>query len=235
MYPSGVTHPNGHHFEWSLGRTLPDFHLIWIASGKGEFQLEDKKLLPLPTGSVLLLPPGTWHRYRPMSGSIWTEYWVDFNGDFACELVNTRAIELEPRVITNIPPASMAAAFEQLMGRLMSGSECAERLAAADAFHLLALVVGAGKLHATETSARKSGGDMGLAEGDELVFEAMAIIRGRGPRIDNGRGSGRGNARGAPDAGTGISKATGAWDSRGNTAVSAGAHRGIAFQSIAVD
>ena len=174
-YPSGATHPDAYRFKWTLGRTLPDFHLLWIAKGKGEFQLEQKPLLPLPSGSVLLLPPETWHRYRPLFGSGWTEYWIGFNGDFARELVTSRAIDSQPSVIANIPAASLEAPFERLMGRLMPGSECVERLMAANVFHLLALAVGAGKIKGTENIVQT-----GAAAGDQLVCEAMAIIRSAG-------------------------------------------------------
>lgn len=174
-YPSGATHPDSYRFKWTLGRTLPDFHLLWIAKGKGEFQLEQKQLLPLPSGSVLLLPPQTWHRYRPSFGSSWTEYWVGFNGDFARELVRSRAIDSQPSVITNIPAACLEAPFEKLIGRLTPGSECVERLLAANVFHLLALALGAGKIRSTEIIAHA-----GAAAGDQLVYDAMAIIRSAG-------------------------------------------------------
>ena len=36
--------------------------------------------LAVEPGSVMLLFPGEWHRYRPNQESGWDEYWVSFGG-----------------------------------------------------------------------------------------------------------------------------------------------------------
>jgi len=171
----GAALSDSHRLEWMVGQNSRDFHLIWIAQGQGECELEYKRPLSLPSGSVLLLPPQSGNRYRPSFGSGRTGYWVGFNGDFALELVRSHVIDSQPTVIANIPPASLEAAFDKLMDRVMPGSDCAERLAAADLFHLLALVVGAGEIASTPIIGQRQ-----VAAGDELVCEAMAIIRSAG-------------------------------------------------------
>jgi AraC-like DNA-binding protein len=63
------------------GRSLPDFHLIYITKGRGSFAAEGKNWNVEP-GSVLLLMPRMTHRYKPLFETGWHEYWVGFKGPF---------------------------------------------------------------------------------------------------------------------------------------------------------
>ena len=38
-------------------------------------------------GSLIVLPPGCWHRYRPNADTGWTTLWIGFGGDLADRLV----------------------------------------------------------------------------------------------------------------------------------------------------
>ena len=38
-------------------------------------------------GSLIVLPPGCWHRYRPQKNIGWTTLWIGFGGDLADRLV----------------------------------------------------------------------------------------------------------------------------------------------------
>lgn len=73
-------HPQDYDFEWAAGRELGDFAAVMIGRGRGEF--EDRRLgrMPWTEGEILLLPPGAWHRYRPVRSVGWTESWVCANG-----------------------------------------------------------------------------------------------------------------------------------------------------------
>jgi AraC-like DNA-binding protein len=61
------------------GRTLPNFHIIYITRGKGIFETEGKTYAVVP-GSALFLLPGIKHRYKPVFETGWHEYWVGFQG-----------------------------------------------------------------------------------------------------------------------------------------------------------
>jgi AraC-like DNA-binding protein len=61
------------------GRTLPNFHIIYITRGKGVFETEGKSYEVSP-GSVFFLLPGVKHRYKPVFECGWHEYWVGFQG-----------------------------------------------------------------------------------------------------------------------------------------------------------
>ncbi|MDR2144177.1 MAG: AraC family transcriptional regulator [Treponema sp.] len=67
------------------GRILPGFHIIYIIRGEGTYETQGKTYTVNP-GSVLFLPPGIWHRYRPVPAVGWHEYWVGFKGSFVRKL-----------------------------------------------------------------------------------------------------------------------------------------------------
>lgn len=72
-------HPVDHMFTWERGRTLAAFQLVAIESGRGQLELQGRSW-SLSPGSVFLLPPGAWHRYRPDSNTGWTENWIELRG-----------------------------------------------------------------------------------------------------------------------------------------------------------
>jgi len=72
-------HPADHTFTWERGRTLAAFQLVAIESGRGQLELEGRAW-DLSPGTVFLLPPSVWHRYRPDSKTGWIEHWIELRG-----------------------------------------------------------------------------------------------------------------------------------------------------------
>lgn len=170
-YPSSQSHPDFYDFTWGRGRTLPEFHLVWIVAGEGDFQAEHTAVSCIPMGSVLMLPPGRWHQYRPSARSGWTEYWVSFNGDIARQWIRAGLIDAQPQVFPAVENELILAAFHRLFDRLQSQSTAISRLISVDMFELLTLTAGirsdlmVGQDHAAASDT-----------GDQLVADAMAII-----------------------------------------------------------
>lgn len=81
MYPS-KDHPSGYYFDWESGRVLDEFQLNYITEGHGILQTNESEYRITP-GSLILIKPGTKHRYRPDITSGWTEYFMGFNGKIA--------------------------------------------------------------------------------------------------------------------------------------------------------
>jgi AraC-like DNA-binding protein len=79
-YPP-VGHPKGYHFDWTKGRMLDCHMLVYISQGRGLFESKRKTKTVVETGSVMLLFPGAWHRYRPDDDTGWEEHWLGFDGD----------------------------------------------------------------------------------------------------------------------------------------------------------
>ena len=75
--PSG--HPTLYQFDWSRGRTLPEFQLVLITDGAGEFESEATGHVRFEGVALLVVFPGVWHRFRPSAEAGWSERWVSFN------------------------------------------------------------------------------------------------------------------------------------------------------------
>jgi AraC-like DNA-binding protein len=104
-YPISV-HPDYYQFHWENGRVLREYQALYILRGDGEFESKtagNQKVLP---GSLMLVFPGEWHRYRPRQAIGWDEYWISFRGRHVDDLVRHGFITLdEPVLHTGIDDA----------------------------------------------------------------------------------------------------------------------------------
>jgi AraC-like DNA-binding protein len=80
-------HPAHHYFNWKKGRILHEFQLIYITRGKGVFESRQVSQRKITAGTILLLFPGQWHRYKPDTKDGWDEYWIGFMGNQMDQLV----------------------------------------------------------------------------------------------------------------------------------------------------
>ncbi len=85
-YPLGE-HPKGYAFNWANGRTLHDFAIVYLSSGRGWFESKHSPRQRVESGHVFMLFPGVWHRYMPVQKTGWNEHWVGFDGDIPRRLV----------------------------------------------------------------------------------------------------------------------------------------------------
>lgn len=80
QYPYS-NHPAHHYFNWENGRILNEFQIIYIAKGEGNFESSSISKRKVDEGSIIILFPGEWHRFKPKAATGWDEYWVGFKGD----------------------------------------------------------------------------------------------------------------------------------------------------------
>lgn len=85
VFPS-PQHPDEYYFTWERGRTLHEWQLILLESGEGEVEFR-ASAFRASAGSLIVLPPGSWHRYRPNPQTGWTTDWLGFGGDLADRLI----------------------------------------------------------------------------------------------------------------------------------------------------
>jgi AraC-like DNA-binding protein len=97
VYPK-PGHPTGYIFSWEKGRVLNEFQINYITSGAGIFECEGGKF-NVNQGSMIILRPGLWHRYKPLLDTGWTEQYVGFNGKIAKHLLNYPLFTAENPVI----------------------------------------------------------------------------------------------------------------------------------------
>lgn len=62
------------------GRTLKHHALMYVIKGAGHFEDKSAARRPVRPGTLFYLYPGVWHNFDPAPGTVWTEYWVLFNG-----------------------------------------------------------------------------------------------------------------------------------------------------------
>jgi AraC-like DNA-binding protein len=78
QYPP-TEHPSGYFFKWESGRILNEYQLVYITEGAGVFENNYGKTTLKP-GSLIIIRPDEWHRYRPISKTGWIENYIGFNG-----------------------------------------------------------------------------------------------------------------------------------------------------------
>lgn len=74
-------HPLDHHFDWNNGRVLQSFQIILISAGSGVFECAATDgIQTVEPGTIMVLFPGVWHRYRPAAKTGWVEHWIECQG-----------------------------------------------------------------------------------------------------------------------------------------------------------
>lgn len=86
-YPDISQHPEDYYFDWEKGRSLKEYQIIYISNGSGFFEANGMKPQLIEGGTIILLYPEVWHRYRPNENTGWEEYWVGFSGSYAQHLL----------------------------------------------------------------------------------------------------------------------------------------------------
>ena len=73
-------HADGYYFDLQKGRVLPEYQLLYIIEGEGEFHSKTVPNARLKEGDFFLLFPGEWHSYHPTGPRGWKKYWIGFKG-----------------------------------------------------------------------------------------------------------------------------------------------------------
>ncbi|MCR9066659.1 MAG: AraC family transcriptional regulator [Cytophagales bacterium] len=97
-YPN-TEHPDEYYFNWEKGRSLNEYQIIYVSRGKGYFECHGNPIQLIEKGTIMLIYPNVWHRYRPILSTGWEEYWVGFKGDYADYLFSKRCFSSENPLI----------------------------------------------------------------------------------------------------------------------------------------
>ena len=95
-FPTPV-HPDEYFFSWEMGRTLHEWQIILIEHGRGTVEFRNRRFTA-KEGSLIVLPPECWHRYRPNRKTGWTTLWIGFGGDLAARLIGGAGFNTEGEV-----------------------------------------------------------------------------------------------------------------------------------------
>lgn len=136
--PAG--HPELYGFSWARGRTLPEFSLIFVSEGEGVFESLATGKQPVTAGTAMLLFPGMWHRYRPLTSTGWAEWWVAFSGDHIDRLIAKQFFSAHAPLVRLGHPAPLRAIFEKIVGQLHDACAGGPHVLAAHVLEILALL-----------------------------------------------------------------------------------------------
>lgn len=98
-------HSSDYYFTWSKGRRLAEweYQILYIRSGHGVIEFQHGKPLILTAGSLVILHPGEWHRYRPNPETGWDEAYVGIGGTLLERIVSAPFFTSHPIVVA-LPP-----------------------------------------------------------------------------------------------------------------------------------
>lgn len=103
-YPHAY-HSSDYYFTWKKGRALADweYQLLYIRTGKGEIEFQREQRIPIEGGTIIILHPGEWHRYRPDPETGWSEAYIGIGGEFLSRFFSQPFFSKPPTIIHQPP------------------------------------------------------------------------------------------------------------------------------------
>ena len=155
-------HPDEYYFTWERGRVLGEWQIILVEEGRGEAEIGERRF-ELGSGSLLVLAPGVWHRYRPDPRTGWSSCWAGFGGDMAGRLVRGAGFGGEGG-FHSVAEAPARALFNSAVADILSDGTTRPYAAAARLHTLLAEL------------AEVSRGGESRARREEIVRRAQTLL-----------------------------------------------------------
>ncbi len=138
-YPIGA-HPPDYIFNFNKGRVLSEYQVLYIFEGEGEFESKASGKIKVETGSVIILYPGTWHRYRPIKEIGWREAWIGFNGIIADQVISRSSFKPERPIIKVGIRSRIVEIYDQVLFDCKEGEPGYQQVAAGLVLELLGLI-----------------------------------------------------------------------------------------------
>ena len=186
VYPPRV-HPSGYYFTWEKGRILQEYQINYITEGSGVFETVSEQFQVVP-GSMLILRPGMWHRYKPDPNTGWNEHYIGFNGVFCSALLNEGFFQSgKPVLYVGFQESLLKLFFEiiRLLGEFGRGARvAAEGMLAAGLVHVVASDAHDLKKRPPRMAAARKRVRAAMGAGvEELLFDTnpAALVANREP------------------------------------------------------
>lgn len=138
-YPLGA-HPPDYIINFNKGRVLSEYQVLYIFEGEGEFESRASGKVKVETGSVIILYPGTWHRYRPNRETGWREAWIGFNGTIADQVILKSSFTPERPVIKIGIRSRLVEIYDQVLFDCKEGEPGYQQVAAGQVLELIGLI-----------------------------------------------------------------------------------------------
>jgi AraC-like DNA-binding protein len=155
IYPPAA-HPGGYHFDWSNGRTLREYQIVYISAGEGFLETQRNKSFKVRAGNAFILFPGVWHRYSPDTQTGWTEHWVGADGPIIRDLVKRGffAVGKPPLRIKN--EDLLLGAFSSIIDAIHGNQPALQQVMAGTTLYILSLLFSS--QHDTQDSENRVAG-----------------------------------------------------------------------------
>ncbi|WP_257669726.1 AraC family transcriptional regulator [Parapedobacter tibetensis] len=167
VYPS-PNHPPSYYFNWEKGRVLSEYQLIYITQGGGIFESKTGGEIAIKEGTVIMLFPDEWHRYKPNENTGWNEHWVGFKGPIIDRLIKHHIFGPQKPVIQIGLRDEIITFFNDIAERTKTEFTGYQPLISGEVLHLLGFVHAISK----ENALSYDKDDM-----HELVSKARVIFR----------------------------------------------------------
>lgn len=139
VYPPRI-HPSGYFFTWEKGRVLQEFQVNYITEGSGTFETSEGQFQVVP-GSMLILRPGMWHRYKPDPNTGWNEHYIGFDGDFCTRLFHEGFFQVEKPVVYVGFQESMLKLFFEIIQSVKEEKTGHQQVSAANTILMLSKII----------------------------------------------------------------------------------------------
>jgi AraC-like DNA-binding protein len=134
-------HPLDHHFNWNEGRVLQSFQIILISAGSGAFECAAQPgSQQVEPGTIMILFPGIWHRYRPAPETGWIEHWIECHGPVFDEAARTGLIHPKQSLLKPGSVCDLSDCFERCHNLARVDAMANQDLLSTMGMHLLALL-----------------------------------------------------------------------------------------------
>ncbi len=134
-------HPGIYQFSWKSGRELPEFQIILITDGRGQFESKPTGLVEINGDTLILLFPGVWHRYRPLESTGWTERWISLHGEFVHRLYENELICPAQATLQVDDSGLIISIFERTLAKIHDDPTHHSPLLSINALELLSLAI----------------------------------------------------------------------------------------------
>ena len=128
-----------HDYLWQHGRVMHEYAIVYVIRGEAEFESKLTGKLPVRAGSVILLFPNVWHRYRPTEEVGFDSHWVIFQGDYVDRLCQQGFLSPKHPVLETGMDELILHPFTRLLDHVRSQPLGVQQLLAGD---MLAIIAG---------------------------------------------------------------------------------------------
>ncbi|MBI9016635.1 MAG: helix-turn-helix domain-containing protein [Phycisphaerae bacterium] len=169
-------HPGIYDFNWNKGRVLPEYQILYISEGSGSFESSATGVIEVYAGSIMILFPEVWHRYKPDIGTGWKENWISINGEYLYRLANRKLICPENAVLHLENSEQVLDAYRKIWKKLLDQQMQNSFLLSAYAMEILALAIDSAEpIGSKETYTNKAANREEVVK-DQLLAEAIHYI-----------------------------------------------------------